>query len=124
MEEYSVVGAARQSWRPGKAADQTEISQQEGLMPNASNGPEADAVEAAYQAHVQTLFRSLVTNLGDQAVSHQSDQQCLDKFTVGLNIAKRAKRLAFNVVGPASPAKAAAIRSSKHKEQPRHRRRP
>jgi hypothetical protein len=93
-------------------------------MPNASNGPEADAVEAAYQAHVQTLFRSLVTNLGDQAVSHQSDQQCLDKFTVGLNIAKRAKRLAFNVVGPASPAKAAAIRSSKHKEQSRHRRRP
>lgn len=27
-------------------------------MPNPKTGREADAIEAAYQAHVQTLFRS------------------------------------------------------------------
>jgi hypothetical protein len=70
-------------------------------MPNPSNNPEAVAIEAAYQAQVQTLFRSLITNLGDQVVSHQSDQQSLDKFKVGLNIAKRARQLALNVVVPA-----------------------
>ena len=33
-------------------------------MPNPSNSPEAAAIEAAYQAHVELLFKSLVTNLG------------------------------------------------------------
>ena len=65
-------------------------------MPNPSNSPETAAIEAAYRAHVELLFKSLVTNLGDQVVSHQSDQQSLDKFKAGLNVAKRAKRLALN----------------------------
>ena len=85
-------------------------------MPNPSNSQETAAIEAAYQAHVQTLFRSLITNLGDQVVSHQSDQQSLDKFKVGLNIAKRAKQLALNAVAPASPARAVASRRRKRKE--------
>src|SRR5207245_10126368 len=80
-------------------------------MPNPSTSPETAAIEAAYRAHVELLFKSLVTNLGDQVVSHQSDQQSLDKFKAGLNIAKRAKRLALNAVtprwlpGPAPPAR-------------------
>jgi len=92
-------------------------------MPNPSNSPEAAAIEAAYQAHVELLFKSLVTNLGDQVVSHQSDQQSLDKFKAGLNIAKRAKRLALNAVAPAL-AVPAASRSGKRKEQSRRRHNP
>src|SRR6516164_613831 len=76
-------------------------------MPNPSNSPEAAAIEAAYQAHVELLFKSLVTNLGDQVVSHQSDQQSLDKFKAGLNIAKRAKRLALPAVSPDGEGEAA-----------------
>jgi hypothetical protein len=92
-------------------------------MPNPSNNPEAVAIEAAYQAQVQTLFRALITNLGDQVVSHQSDQQSLDKFKVGLNIAKRARQLALNLVVPALAARPAASRSKKRKEKQSRRRR-
>jgi len=79
-------------------------------MANPSNSPETAAIEAAYRAHVELLFKSLVTNLGDQVVSHQSDQQSLD------NIAKRAKRLALNAVTPALAASPAASRRRKRKE--------
>jgi hypothetical protein len=85
-------------------------------MANPSSSQETAAIEAAYRAHVELLFKSLITNLGDQVVSHQSDQQSLDKFKVGLNIAKRAKQLALNAVAPASPARAAASRGRKRKE--------
>jgi hypothetical protein len=85
-------------------------------MPNPSSSQETAAIEAAYRVQVELLFKSLVTNLGDQVVSHQSDQQSLDKFKVGLNIAKRAKQLALNAVAPASPARAAASRGRKRKE--------
>jgi hypothetical protein len=85
-------------------------------MPNPSSSQETAAIEAAYRAQVELLFKSLVTNLGDQVVSHQSDQQSLDKFKVGLNIAKRARQLALNAVAPASPARAAASRGRKRKE--------
>jgi hypothetical protein len=93
-------------------------------MPNPSNSPEAAAIEAAYRAHVELLFKSLVTNLGDQVVSHQSDQQSLDKFKAGLNIAKRAKRLALSAVAPALAARPAASRSGKRKEKSPHQRKP
>ena len=33
-------------------------------------------------------------------VSHQTDQQCVDKFTAGLNIAERSKQLVLNVLRP------------------------
>jgi hypothetical protein len=92
-------------------------------MPNPSNSPEVAAIEAAYRAHVELLFKSLVTNLGDQVVSHQSDQQSLDKFRVGLNIAKRARQLALNAVVPASPARIAASPGKKRKEKQSGRRR-
>jgi hypothetical protein len=84
-------------------------------MPNPSNSPETAAIEAAYRTQVELLFKSLVTNLGDQVVSHQSDQQSVDKFKVGLNIAKRAKQLALNAVAPA-PARIAPSRRRKRKE--------
>ena len=93
-------------------------------MPNPSNSPEAAAIEAAYRAHVELLFKSLVTNLGDQVVSHQSDQQSLDKFKAGLNIARRAKRRAMSAVVPALAARPAASRSGKRKEQSRRRHNP
>jgi hypothetical protein len=47
-----------------------------------------------------------VANIGDELVSHQTDQQGLDKFKAGLNIAKRAKQLALNAVAPTPAAKA------------------
>jgi len=93
-------------------------------MPNPSNSPDAAAIEAAYRAHVELLFKSLVTNLGDQVVSHQSDQQSLDKFKAGLNIAKRAKRLALSAVAPALAARPTAARSGKRKERSRRRHNP
>jgi hypothetical protein len=85
-------------------------------MPNPSSSQETAAIEAAYRAQVELLFKSLVTNLGDQVVSHQSDQQSLDKFKVGLNIAKRARQLALDAVAPAAPTRAAASRRRKRKE--------
>jgi hypothetical protein len=69
-------------------------------MPNAN--PEAAAIEAAYGAQVQTLFKILVANLVDEPVSGQTDRQSLDKFMVGLKIAKRAKQLALSAVVSAS----------------------
>jgi hypothetical protein len=69
-------------------------------MPNAN--PEAAAIEAAYGAQVQTLFKILVANLVDETVSGQSDRQSLDKFMAGLKIAKRAKQLALSAVVSAS----------------------
>jgi hypothetical protein len=71
--------------------------------------PEVAAVEAAYRARVETLFMGLVTNLGDQ----QGEQQSVDRFTKGLNIAKRARQLALDVVGAPAPAAAAASRGRK-----------
>ena len=85
-------------------------------MPNPSNSPETAAIEAAYRAQVELLFKSLITNLGDQVVSHQSDRESLDKFKVGLNIAKRAKQLAFYAVAPALAVSPAASRRRKRKE--------
>ena len=61
---------------------------------------EATAVEAAYESQVQTLFKFLITNLGDQPVSHQTDEECLEEFIKGLNVAKRARQLVRNVVTP------------------------
>ena len=76
-----------------------KISQEE-TMPNAN--PEAVAVEAAYGAHVQTLFKTLVANLVDEPVSGQTDRQSLDRFIAGLKIARRAKQLALSAVVPSA----------------------
>ena len=86
-------------------------------MPNPAISPEAAAIEAAYQAQVQALFKVLVTNLGDEPVSHQSEQQSVDKFVRGLNIAKRARQLAQNATAPALPVRAQVSRSKKIREK-------
>jgi hypothetical protein len=74
-----------------------------------SDKPEVAAIEAAYRARVETLFTGLATNLGDQL----AEQQSVDRFAKGLNTAKRARRLALDVVGAAAPAAAAASRRRK-----------
>jgi hypothetical protein len=79
-------------------------------MPTASNSVEAAAIEAAYEARVQTLYIGLATNLGD---SPTSEQQGVDRFTKGLNTAKRARQLALNVIGAEAPASTAKSRSKK-----------
>ena len=62
-------------------------------MPAAGNSVEAAAIEAAYKARVETLFMGLATNLGDAPAS---EQQNVDRFTKGLNTARRARQLALN----------------------------
>jgi hypothetical protein len=84
-------------------------------MPNSSNSSETTAIQAAYEGQVQTLFKSLITNLGDQPISHQTDQQCVDKFTAGLNIARRARQLALNVVVSAVPKRTAPSQSRRRR---------
>ena len=58
---------------------------------------EASAVNGAFEEQVGTLFKGLVVNLGDAAVTHKTDQQCLDMFTTGLNLARKARQMALTV---------------------------
>jgi hypothetical protein len=69
-----------------------------------NDSSEANAVEEAYQGHVQNLFKVLVTNLIDAPVSHQTDQQSADRFATGLKFGKRARELALNIIQPPSSA--------------------
>ena len=85
-------------------------------MPSPSS-PEAGAIQDAYQAQVQALFKVLVTNIVDEPVSHETDQQCLDKFTAGLNIAKRAKQLALSAVALTPGARAVSARRTRAKNK-------
>jgi hypothetical protein len=75
-------------------------------MPTAS-GQDATTVEAAYQDRVKTLFVGLCTNLEQGG----SEQQSMQKFTKGYNLAKRAKELALSVVGGTS-VQAIAMRTT------------
>jgi hypothetical protein len=61
-----------------------------------STSPEAAAIEMAYEDQVRALFKILVSNLVDEAVSQENDQQCVDKFTAGLKIARRPRELALS----------------------------
>jgi hypothetical protein len=79
-------------------------------MRTASSKTEAAAIEAAYEAQVRTLYLALTTNLGDAPTS---EQQSVDRFTKGINTAKRARQLALNVMGADVPATAAKPRSRK-----------
>ena len=58
---------------------------------------EASAVNGAFEEQVGTLFKGLVVNLGDAAVTHKTDQQCLDMFTTDLNLARNARQMALTV---------------------------
>jgi hypothetical protein len=62
---------------------------------------EATAIETAFEEQVETLFKGLVQNLGDVPVSHQTDQECLEAFARGLNLARKAKLLALKKTAPA-----------------------
>jgi hypothetical protein len=73
-------------------------------MPTASSS-DATSVEAAYQDKVKALFAGLCTNLEQGG----GDQQSVQRFTKGYNLAKRAKELALNVVAGTS-GEAAAMR--------------
>jgi hypothetical protein len=73
-------------------------------MPAQSASPEVAAIEAAYATQLQLLFSRLVTNIGDEPTTHDTDQQCLDRFSKGLGIARRARQLALGVMGSAAPA--------------------
>lgn len=79
-------------------------------MSAASKSVEAAAIEAAYKARVEALFLGLATNLGDAPTS---EQQNVDRFTKGLNTAKRARQLALNVVEAEMPATLAQTRRKK-----------
>jgi hypothetical protein len=83
-------------------------------MASAGNSTEMGAIEAAYAVQLQTLYKQLATALGDAAVTHQTEQQSLAKFTTGLKIAKRARELALNEVGVRAPV--ALTRRAKSKK--------
>jgi hypothetical protein len=90
----------------------------EEIMRTMTRNVEADAIEAAYEAHVRTLFVALTTNLGDMPVSRQTEKQCVDRFKTGLNTARRARRLALGVAGAEIPALAAVpMRRGKYKRR-------
>ena len=79
-------------------------------MPAAGSSVEAAAIEAAYQARIQTLFTGLATNLGDAPTS---EQQSVDRFTKVFNTAKRARQLALTAVGAEMPETVAQTRRKK-----------
>ena len=79
-------------------------------MPNPKDSSEVSAIEAAYTAEIQELFKVLLRNLILEPNSPEADQQSLSKFTAGLSVAKRARQLAVGAVAP-SPATKVARRA-------------
>jgi len=77
-----------------------------------SPGPEASAIEAAYEDEIKELFKTLKESLIVEPDSHETDQQALGRFEAGLNVAKRARQLALSV---AAPMAVAALRKKKMK---------
>lgn len=75
-------------------------------MPNPGNISEVSAIDAAYQGEIQALFKVLIKKLIDEPNSHETDQQCLSKFTAGLSVARRARQLALSAVAPIASARA------------------
>lgn len=73
-------------------------------MPTASTSMEADAIDAAYENQVRTLYLVLATNLGDTPAS---EKRSVGSFTRGLRTAQRARELALNVVGAEVPGSVA-----------------
>jgi hypothetical protein len=63
-----------------------------------NSGSEATAVEAAYSECLKTLFVNLAASLGNEPVAHEKDQQCVDRFVLGMKTARRARELALNAV--------------------------
>ena len=87
-------------------------------MTVANRSPELNAIQDAYAVHVQNLFKVLVSNLVDGPASHQTDQQCLQKFMAGLSIGKRAKELALNAIQPPTSARIAMKQKRSKRAKP------
>jgi hypothetical protein len=69
----------------------------EEAMPN-PNAQEITAIEEAYEDELKAMFKILVANLASEAVTHDTDKLCMEKFRVGLHLTRRAKELALNAV--------------------------
>ena len=82
-------------------------------MPSSDKSPEATAIDAAYQEHIGALFKILIENLIRVPSSHETDQQCVDRFVAGLHVAKRARQLALRAVPPVATAAVSKRAASK-----------
>jgi len=80
-------------------------------MPSPGSSAETAAIDAAYEAEIQMLFKVLVTNIIDDG----SGEKALAKFATGLKVARQARELALSAVGPAAPAVAMMSRSKRAK---------
>jgi hypothetical protein len=71
---------------------------------------ETDLIEAAYEDQVKVLYKSLFTALedggGDPSSSLQ--QQCVQRFTTGVRLARLARQLALSASAPPPAAFASA----------------
>ncbi len=77
--------------------------------------PVADAIDVAFEDEIRLLFRNLVDCLADNvgAPTAGAEQKCLQHFTAGLNLARRAKELALTVPAPVAIAGAASAAAKK-----------
>ena len=82
-----------------------------GTMPNLTS-PEVTSIEAAYEEQVRALYKTLFANLAS-AGHARNDQENVQRFTRGLELAKRARDLALNAVASVSGAQEAATRQKK-----------
>ena len=57
-------------------------------MAGTESSVEASAVEAAYEAQVQALFKTLATGLADGGGTPQAEKDSLKRFTTGLALSK------------------------------------
>jgi hypothetical protein len=71
---------------------------------------EADLVEAAFEDEVKLLYTKLCVGLNDVGGVPRpaEEQQCLQRFKLGLTLARRARELALSAVEPAAPVRIAA----------------
>jgi len=76
-----------------------QVSGEQGAGGMAQANPEADAIETAYENRIAILYKNLVSCLmdSDAEPSPGGEQQCIQHFTTGLNLARRAKELALNI---------------------------
>jgi hypothetical protein len=80
-------------------------------MPNLTS-PEVTSIEAAYEEQVRDLYKTLFVNLASAGAA-RNDQENVQKFTRGLELAKRARDLALNAVASVSGTQEAATRPKK-----------
>jgi hypothetical protein len=72
----------------------SQRTKQRHIMRNSSSSPEASAIQEAYAEQIRGLFKVLCTNLS----APRSDRHGAEKFSAGLNLAKRARDLALSAI--------------------------